>query len=299
MLDNTGENTPASIKEENNFPLLIFAGFILAIIILISFFWYGYQKAGDMNFNIPLDQENVIIFDENILYSFDPNSEELNKLGKFKDQGFNNAVILSDLSQIVLVADNDIYNYSSFSKLDFVYSHTESIKDVDFSNEIILFSSGDGSAEQTYKILGEQVSKFSLGTTPFILNNQNKAVVTGSGGLRMIDLEAGDSLDTEILLPEIKSIKSSNSVNKLAILTKNQLVYVYDILSSRPFGLVEDYVIGVPGIENVLVQGNGNLAHIKTINNVTYLSLYYRENVDVKKYELPLTRYAKILIWNK
>lgn len=299
------EPAPVEIlKEGHHFRSYIVFAFGLMILAIVIFIGFQYITVQKTPFNIPTDKDHLILYDNNALYAFDPTSGELDELGVFEIGGTISEVVISDdLTTIVLVADDEIFSYTSFTDGAKIATHDAEIVNITTSNDSVLFSSGEldeNNERSIFQASDEEKEFFAVGTTPFFLDSGTKAVISTLNGFRMFDLDTVDFLDSETpTIPQAKLIQPSRSGNKLALLGMQNSVHVYSVISSRPVTLFEDFFLTTPGITDIAVNDDGLLAFLRPINNQSYISIYDSNTKKQLGEGVSLGVDAKIIIWSK
>jgi len=292
-------------QKESMFPPFILVALVIVGIIVVIFILLRFDNGQSSSFNIPTDTNHVILYDNNTLYAFEPVSGELKELGTFLLEGgeINEAALSSDLVSILLSSSGSILQFTSFTSGEVIGTSAGKIKDIAISNKLVLFSSGelnDRNERSVYKIQDKKIEIFDLGSTPFFLNDGAYAALGTSDGFRLFDFEFGDYLDTETpTIPVASTIQPSRSGNKIALVSTNNSVHIYSVLSLRPLSLLEDFFLVIPGVYDAAVSDDGRIALLKRLNERTYISVWTSNNKELLSKELPVSKNARMLLWSK
>lgn len=316
------EPQPVINNEHNKkSPTSAIVGIVVLIAALVGVLYYftpsGWPFSPEVGaFNIPEEGEHILLFDGGTLFALNLTDGKTKELGVFKNGNSvataNEVAISEDRSHIALAVPrsgggNDILVFSDFKTFEQVASQSKYLQALSVSNQgAVLFeeTTSKGSPDSKVYFISRAISNGveSLGTAtaPLFVDGGRKIVHGTAIGYKMIDLEAGDSLETESRkLPEPWKVDLSSNSKYFALMDFDGVVGVHEVVSTRPFRLDQRYLYPLLEVNDASVSPEGNLALVKDEGGNTSLTVVEMEDKKATIYSLPTSKNTLLVSWNK
>lgn len=319
------EPQPIINNGEKKFPTSAVVGIVILIAALVGVLYYftpqGWpflQFSSNNQFGISSDESDVLLFSGGTLFSFNPENERITELGVFKDgdqvASASKVAISQDYSHVAIAVPKvgggaDILVYSDFENYEQLASQSKYLQSLSVSNSgAILFSeasSKDADDSKVYFVsrsLSDSVESLGSATTPFFADGGRKIIHGSPIGYKVIDLEAGDSLETEtpqLLTPVKVAISPQN--NYFSLMDDEGHIMLYELGSTRPFRVHTDtsFPINVLGTKDMAISSTGKVAFIWSPNGKNVLTTVDSLSKTIKTHTQDILGSALLVSWTK
>ena len=309
-------------NNEHKFPTIAVVGVVVLIAALISVIYWFTPQGWPLNnetsgaFNIPTEGEYVVLFDGGALYSLDLSNAQKTELGIFQNGSeitdATDVAISEDRTQIALAVPrdgggNDILVFSDFDESEKVSSQSKYLQALSVSNlGAVLFAETGNATSLDSKVyfvsraVGDAVESLGSADVPFFMDGGGKVVHGTVDGFKIIDFSSGDSLESETpFVPAPWKVDLSSLNNFMSLLASNGAAYVYEVPSTRPFMLKEEYILPLPGTYDSTISPNGDVALLRNINGDVVVTVFRKDSKEALSYLPELSESTLIISWNK